>query len=1014
MASSASLKDLSKAFTSFFASPSLPLPDDVAQVIDAYLNKHEKYEDSSAERLQDDFLGIWDKHVKGAPPKYAAFVHVFRLLVPAIRTPSRLLKWWDLLNDPILENFTREKGLMEESHHATLEVLMLDAHKEDDPNEERVVNPFAKRLLSSWLEKYYKIQSESDLTAQSSERAIRQALITYGRKKPKDFLFALDTCFVRSEFRARAAKLLCEFVQSQPPHLHLILQTPLFNNLLRCLQQDTSTTAISMAITALIMILPHMPSSLVPHLPNLFNIYARLLFWDSERTGIIEATSDESEQKSLASPSGWETCQYSPETDDIEVPHLANYFTVLYGLYPINFMDYIRKPQRYLRHANAANADEVEVQPTEIRYKSERYRQSHLLHPNFYTLTIESEKTDFGRWMTSEPAEVVAECMALRFSPEGFAAIEPDSMQSAEGDSSLLSDESDRDGLGPALLSGCSLEPGAESWRSNQDLDQNSRASSHVHSTGQGQSSLSSQPSHRNSLEAPKADIAGDSPTLPPQLVPSTSHTHLQDMIQSNKVIKSGLHQSLANDSVPSLALSHPDSAAEKAPPGHMPPSLPVISTPTSVAEGQSQVAHLQRQILLLHNDLNFERYLKQQHMAHIGELRRKQVREAASEAETQNLILTNRTLRKRLEDSKKAENQIRKESEKSRTLAKKWESDLSAKLRTLREESRKTKTEIQSLQQELQGAREESEKLKKLVCDAEVKELNSKQTMQSVEINAAENDRLKADVERLSISERNLQAKEAERQAAITSAAEAENRAEILDLKLQAREGELQKTKKLFQTQIGVLNSKLLEAHEGIHNRRNAETKAAVESALAASRAKQAELQKQYTSLMRKYTVLQSQLEENRFSVGSSNSHGRGDFVFRMDGDGEGSTHSSSPVTTRGSHSGIHRVLSEHDFLNPTSYNATPPIMSKPSTPVPSSAHLPPVPSSPIETDEAISPTTTDPRYFGRGGVQNRRKDEKGKKKEEGSSGGGGGGGSSSDKKEKKSGVIRGIRGYM
>ncbi|KAL2877849.1 hypothetical protein SGCOL_006797 [Colletotrichum sp. CLE4] len=963
MASSASLKDLSKALTSFFVSPSLPLPDEVTEVIDAYLNKHEKYEDSSAERLQDDFLGIWDKHVKGAPPKYAAFIHVFRLLVPAIRTPARLLKWWDLLNDPILENFTREKGLMEESHHATLEVLMLDAHEEDDPNEERVVNPFAKRLLLSWLEKYYKIQSESDLTAQSSERAIRQALITYGRRKPKDFLFTLDTCFVRSEFRARAAKLLCEFVQSQPPHLHLILQTPLFTNLLRCLQQDTSTTAISMAITALIMILPHMPSSLVPHLPNLFNIYARLLFWDSERTGIIAAISDDSEQKSLASPSGWETCQYSPETDDIEVPHLANYFTVLYGLYPINFMDYIRKPQWYLRHANAANLDEVEVQPTEIRYKSERYRQSHLLHPNFYTLTIESEKTDFGRWMTSEPAEVVAECMALRFSPETFAPVEPDSMQTAEGDISLLSDESDRDGLGPALLSGSSLEPGAESWRSNQDLDQNSRASS-------------------------------------------------RDMIQSNKAIKSGLHQSLANDSVPSLALSHPDSAAEKAPTGHVPPPLPVISTPRSVAEGQYQVAHLQRQILLLHNDLNFERYLKQQHMAHIGELRRKQVREAASEAETQNLILTNRTLRKRLEDSKKAESQIRKESEKSRTLAKKWESDLSAKLRTLREESRKTKTEIQSLQQELQGAREESEKLKKLVCDAEVKELNSKQTMQSVEINAAENDRLKADVERLSISERNLQAKESERQAAITSAAEAENRAEILDLKLQAREGELQKTKKLFQTQIGVLNSKLLEAHEGIHSRRNAETKAAVESALAASRAKQAELQKQYTSLMRKYTVLQSQLEENRFSVGSSNSHGRSDFVFRMDGDGEGSTHSGSPVTTRGSHSGIHRVLSEHDFLNPTSYNATPPIMSKPSTPVPSSSHLPPVPSSPIETDEAISPTTTDPRYFGRGGVQNRRKDEKGKKTQEGGGGSSGGGGG--DKKEKKSGVIRGIRGYM
>ncbi|WDK11506.1 tuberous sclerosis 1 [Colletotrichum graminicola] len=967
MALSASLKDLSKVLTSFFASPSLPLPDDVAEVIDAYLNKHEKYDDSSAERLQDELLSTWEKQIKDAPAKYAPFLHIFRLLVPAIRAPARLLKWWDMLHNPVLENITREKDLMEESNLATLEVLMLGTPEDDDSSAEPGINPFAKRLLLAWLERYHKIQSESDLNAQSSERTLRQALITYGKKKPKDFLSTLDTCFVRSEFRARVARLLCEFIQSQPPHLHLILQTPLFNNLMRCLQQDTSAAVISVTITALIMILPHMPSSLVPHLPTLFNIYARLLFWDSEWTGIIEPTSDEGDQKSLALPSRWETCHSPPEADEIEIPHLSNYFTILYGLYPINFMDYIRKPQRYLRHANAVNPDELEVQPTEIRHKSERYRQSHLLHPNFYTLTIDSEKTDFGRWMTSEPAEVVAECMALRFSPETFATVDQGHGQALEAHNSPRSDESDRDGLGPALLSGSSLEPVAESWKTTQNPEQDEGASSHTHATSQRQSSLSSQPSHRTSLEAPKADIVADSPTLPPQLVTSPSHTQLQDMLHSNKVIKSGLHQSLANDSVPSLALSHQESAAEKSN-SYVPPPLPTVSAPTSVSDGQSQIAHLQRQILLLHNDLNFERYLKQQHMAHIGELRRRQVREAASEAETQNLILTNRTLRKRLEDSKKAEMQTRKESEKSRTLAKKWESDLSAKLRTLREESRKTKTEIQSLKQELQSAREECEKLKKLVCDAEVKELNSKQTMQSIEINAAENDRLKADVERLSTSERNLQAKEGERQAAITSATEAENRAKTLGLQLQAREEELQKTKKLFQAQIGVLNAKLLEAHTGLYSKRTAETKAAVESALAASRAKQAELQKQYTTLMRKYTVLQSQVEENRFSVGSSNSHGRGDLVFCMDGDGEGSMHSTSPVTTRGSHSGLHRVLSDHDFMT---YNATPPIMSKPATPVPAGlAHLPPVQSSPLDLDDgaAASPSSAEAKYHGRG----------------------------------------------
>ncbi|TDZ58586.1 Tuberous sclerosis 1 protein-like protein [Colletotrichum trifolii] len=997
MASSASRKDLSKALTAFLSSsPSLPLPDDIREIIDAYLNKHEKYDDSSSDRLQEELFTIYDKLVKGTPSKYAVFLHIFALLVPVLRTPARLFRWWDALNDPVLSNFTREKGLVEESHNATLKVLRLGAPDDSESAAEPTVNPFAKRVLTAWLEKYYRAQAEGDLVAETSERAIRQVLIAYGKKKPKDFLLTLDTAFVRSEYRARTAKLLCEFVQSQPPHLHQILQTPLFGNLLRCLQQDTSTTVISVATTALIMILPHMPSSLVPHLPNLFNIYARLLFWDSERNGIIEAKSDESEQhKSATASSGWEACSYSPDTDDVDVPHLDNYFTILYGLYPINFMDYIRKPQRYLRHANAANPDEVEVQPTEIRHKSERFRQSHLLHPNFYTLTIDSEKTDFGRWMTSEPAEVVAECIALRLSTDTIAAANTDAVE-IEGDASMVSDDSDHDGLGPPLLSGSAPEPGAESWRTAQSPEQISRASSRVQ-PAQCQGSLSSQPSNRNSLEAPKIEVLGDSPTLPPQLNPSTSHTHLQDMIHSNKVIKSGLQQSQANDSVPSLSLSHQESTAEKTS-SHMPPPLPTIPAAPSPADGSSQIAHLQRQILLLHNDLSFERYLKQQHMAHIGELRRRQVREAASEAELQNLILSNRTLKKRLEESKKAEMQARKDCDKRVTMVTKRESDLSVKSRALREEFKKTKLEVQALQQELQTVREESEKLKKLVCDMEVKELNSTQNMQSIELSAADVDRLKAEVERLSISERNLQAREAEREAVAISAVEAENKANVLEMKLKAREEELQKTRKLFQTQIGVLNAKLVEAHEGIHSRRTAETKAAVESALATSRAKQAELQKQYTTLMRKHTVLQSQMEETKFTVGSSHSHGRGEFVFRMDGDGDSSMHSTSPVTTRGRGSGIHRVLSESDFLDP-SFNMTPPLMSKPSTPVPPSSHLSQAASSPMEAEDGTSSSATDPRYFGRGGVQNRRKDEKGKKAE-------------GDKK--KSGVVRGIRGYV
>ncbi|KAM0573885.1 hypothetical protein ACHAP9_001752 [Verticillium nonalfalfae] len=589
MASSGSLKDLSKAINAYYSNaPTLPLPDELTRAIEAYLDKHEKFDDQTSEKLHDELQAIYNSHVAGQPSRYASFIAIFRRFVTVIRTPARLFHWWDIMGESVEMNAVQEKGLLAESAAGTMDLLMMGDVDEQENKADGAVNPFAERLYLAWMDKHRPIESsqgdESDIGGGSTERPMREGLIA-------------------------------------------------------------------------------------------------LLFWDNERTGTVEAASEDNDARSLTSASGWEASTFCAESDDLEIRHLASYFTILYGMYPLNFTDYIRKPQRYLRHANAAESDEVDVQPTEIRDRSERFRQSHLLHPNFYTLTIDSEKTDLGRWLNCEPAEL--------------------------------------------------------------------------------------------------------------------------------------------------------------------------------------------RQVMLLQNDLNFERYLKQQHMAHIGELRRKQVREAASEAEAQHLILANRNLRNRLDDAKKAEMQIRKESERSRTLAKKWESDLSAKLRTLREESKKTKTTEESLRRELLSAKQEGEKLRKIVCDAEVKELNSRQNMQSVEIEAAEISRLKAEVDRLTMSERDLQAKEVERQTAMNSAAESENRSEILDLKLASKERELEKTKKLCQSQIAALTMQLAEAQEGRRPRRTvaAGDDTTAEGTLAASRAKQAELQKQYTNLMRRFTVLQSQYEDGKLA---------------------------------------------------------------------------------------------------------------------------------------------------
>lgn len=817
---------------------------------------------------------------------------------------------------------------------------------------------------------------------------------------------------MKKAYRAQALTLLCEFVQSQPPHLHVVLETHLFENILRCLQLDTSTTVVTLAVTALTMLLPNVPSSLVPHLPVLFNIYARLLFWDRERSLAADNPTLEPSSTPSEAATDWETCAFSPDVDSPSIPNLLSYFTILYGLYPLNFVDYIRKPQRYLRHADDPNADAIEVQPSEIRQKSERFRQYHVLHPNFYSLTVESEKTDLGRWIKSEASEVVAECTALCMATEFNSGPELEEHGRAATrmlDQPFLSSSSfTRDPIWRTSTIGGSSDDSRVLFRR------------HSHS--------SHAPSMRETLQSSRIrePAPGESPTLPASLVLSTSHTNLQDMIHSNKVIKAGLHQTLANDSVHSLALSHQESVPEKTS-GKLPAiaattsALPPVVSPTSIQEsGSEQVSQLYKKILLLSNDLAFERYMKQQHMAHIGELKRRQLKEAATEAETQNLILINRNLRNRLEEAKRSELRAKKESDNRRNLSKKWETDLSTKLKTLREEQKKWNSEGAALKRELDTKTQECEKLSKMLCAYETTDLNSQQNLQAVNEHVEEIARLKAEVNRFVELEATYQAKEKLAEERFAAAAESISRAEMLRMKLAARDTEMQEARKLYEAQIADLQVNLREALQQNHhhgrtrlgsggggNDGSAEKDpgALVEGTLAASRAKMAELQRQHDMLLRKYTALQSSLldmmtakNNNNNSSGSTtaaNTIGGNGFglagaatlvsrsqqQYSMPGASDSSDAEVSAIVQGGDlpspvrrRSTRGRGFSDPElFVEGTKYNVTPPLEALTSAPSASSLgtviRRPSTPGSGM-ADSGGSGVERSPseRYFGRG----------------------------------------------
>ncbi|KAI0424596.1 Hamartin protein-domain-containing protein [Xylaria sp. FL1042] len=913
-------KELVKAVGTFVRTPSLPLPEELVQIIDAFFYKRaDKWDEGLAEKVHDELLAIFKQDVAHEPARYAAFIAVLRRLYPLVRQPARVLQWFDLLL-PALAHLGLDKDLASETQGIVLDILTGGDGSDASSFSRAAAAPVAEKIILLWFREVDLLRQSADALQDFKEKHLRETILLYGKKRPKDFMTVIDQFVCKASHRASALLLLSSFVQSQPPHLYLILQTPLFGNLINCLQRDTSTMIISLALTVLTMVLPHVPSSLVPHLPTLFNIYARLLFWERELS--VHADSEESEERrlSLNAPS-WEVFPFSSDIDDTSVPQLLNYFTILYGLYPINFMDYIRKPQRYLRHAEASDADAIEVQPTEIRHASERFRQCHLLHENFYTLTIDSEKTDFGRWIKSEPAEVVADCMALRQlqdEPPETAPLDLTEILNSDDDQ-LGKDEREPGLLSSSFNIGVS-GLGGDIRRSSGSSFSQSGSAGRASQIAARHSSLSSLQSKRDSSSTRRSENGSDSPTLSRQLVTSSSQTQLQDLMNSNKAVKSNLHQSLTNDSVPSLSLSHHESIPDRtSSQSHLNLPGPSMQLPDPAANDRQR--KLLRYVYILYNDLIFERFLKQQHLTHIGELRRRHVREAASEAETQNIITANKHLKQRLEEAKKAEIQAKTEAEKSRTLSKKWEADIVNKLKVLRDEQKKWNIERSAMQAELKGAKDEAEELRALVCEVEVRELTLKQKIESADINFGELERLRNEVSRLTVSERSYQAQELERQASMTRAAEADGRAEAADMKLAARESDFKRAENLYQSQISELNSKLQAALNTGGVRNIESVKAQLETTLEASRAAQTEMRKRIHELSRRNTELQAKIFEMETSISIPRKP-----VGRRSADTEDdlSSNSGSPPSSMNRR---RQSLSGSDIFEPTSYNATPPL---------------------------------------------------------------------------------------
>ncbi|KAK9387336.1 hypothetical protein V1515DRAFT_626169 [Lipomyces mesembrius] len=492
---SGSLRDLAKAVTAALSSADLPLagdqrveiPDTLSGSLTAYINKHDKYEASDAQKLHEELVNACRTYVVSPDsPQESLFLQIILQLIPNVTPHQDGVKFWiDQFVLPAIDSAGRSRVIVEDARAFLFNIMVYDA---DDESIDLQLREALSDFVADMLVRIYvgtnqlvgvtgtsmteyagnDVGERQVICMQNAESELRR----FGNRRPKAFFNVLDQYFVKKEYRVAILSLLCSFMQAQPPHLFETHSSKLVGHLYKCLLHDRSAVAVNLACTVFVMLLPHICSILGPDLPKVFAVYARMMYWDILYKKEFAAPGDDGEEDGRAhkepddlgssktsddasSPSstmsyggyyyyyddteGKELGQGSlmkvvkPQAEqlpwdvldgsfddpagagpDSSTVNYSRIFTFIYGLYPIHFLTFLTSPRRYFRMRGTEMSDYIKYDIDDIALRSQIMSRRHLLHPNFFRYTFESEISDRQRWDLAGTAEdVAAFCITL-------------------------------------------------------------------------------------------------------------------------------------------------------------------------------------------------------------------------------------------------------------------------------------------------------------------------------------------------------------------------------------------------------------------------------------------------------------------------------------------------------------------------------------------------------------------------------------------------------------------------
>ncbi|EEB05964.1 hamartin [Schizosaccharomyces japonicus yFS275] len=701
--------------------------------VEEYQQKFPTPNAANSRKIRSTLDELYDKQPFNTNQLRILWLTVLKTVIPLlIMNKDAVDSWWDQVFYPFLNSPTQLKPIVSDIKSILFYLLIYEEDDWGGSLREECAQEIARRLIELYLDNA--VTDSNDQTVLLHRRQIvdstKDILIAYGVQRPKELCTTFDSYFKNTQYRVPILSIFNEILCCQGPRLYDLVQTPFFDSLLSTLEFDESPLLMSFAVSSLSMLLPHVCNLINDSLTRIFCIFLRIALevdhksipsalvpdnpsWKILTADITESSSSDTE--SLYDHLTGFTEPPAPEGVS-DSPSFKQLFTLLYALYPVNFLKFLLNPNAYAEQHGVNITLQIDLDL--LRSKLEPLLSRHTLHRNFLRYTSEAELEDKARWTKLDATKIFGMCTTLNVQ-------------------NLL------DSIGSKGETNSHFEQAVNMLREPAPNRTVFAQAGEDVNVSQDATPFSIKGNESGSHSAVSSFVGEDGTALPL----NTMATQLMEEFSDNISISPSVNSAVSNTIM----------KTEK------PVEQPVLSAAdydleiNAVRDKSALFLRLYRQQLFLQNELAFEKYMRQQHITNIARMRKEQVLDIAVEAERQKLYATNKSLKTQVQLLKQNLEQQKVEFQATLNRRLRWETDLNNKLKTMRgerkaweEKDKNYQTALDNLQQQFRVVKSDQDtlayektelKLQLQMTEAKVQELLKLKTLLDNDASATHSD---------------------------------------------------------------------------------------------------------------------------------------------------------------------------------------------------------------------------------------------------------------------------------